>query len=398
MVYNGDGEGCYFMAFGKGAQVRGARYGPYRPSKILLDDVEHSDEVENEALREKDKLWFNEDVAKLGNEDSSIKAVGTILHKDGLLANLLQNPAYQGQVYRSITRWSPRQDLWDKWRTIYTDLDNDLRLQESEEFFEANKVEMLRDTEVLWPEKEPYLFLMKELIEIGRGPFYKEKQNEPLGAKDKVFNEFHWYEEVEGGIKILSSGAFISSEEYLHNGAAAIDPATGKERPTKGKPGDYCAILSGYQDTRGRVLVHHAYMERHPPSRYVREIYELWDRFRFTRVAVETNLYRDLLTENIKEAREREQKARRDPSFAKGLRFYEVTQTENKRERITRLEPKVTHGWVLFNKKLRGSLLMRQLEDFPHSMHDDGPDALEILWNTFHNRFSPGGVRASAMR
>jgi predicted phage terminase large subunit-like protein len=397
LVHNADGHSCFFMAFGKGAQVRGARHGPHRPSKILLDDVEHSDEVENELLRQKDQLWFSEDVSKLGDEHTNIEAVGTILHRESLLAGLLANPAYSGQIYRSVINWSPRPDLWEQWRSIYINLDNPNRIAESQAFYQANEPELLRDTHVLWPEKEPYLYLMQEMIEIGRSSFYKEKQNEPLGAKDKVFNEIHWYEEVENGIRVLNTGAFIHRQEYEFDAAAAIDPATGKEKPTRGKPGDYACILQGFKDRQNRVLVNHCYMERHPPSKYTAEIFELYDRLKFSRMTVESNLYRELLLENIKAERVRRQKVKNSPAYAADLKFYEVDQTENKRERIVRLEPKVTHGWILFNKKLKGSLLHKQLEDFPHAVHDDGPDCLEILWNTFHNKYSLGGVNKRAM-
>ena len=53
---NGDWS-CRLLAMGMGTEMRGIRYRDARPSKIILDDIEHSTRVESEMLRDEDKRW-----------------------------------------------------------------------------------------------------------------------------------------------------------------------------------------------------------------------------------------------------------------------------------------------------------------------------------------------------
>lgn len=56
-----------------------------------------------------------------------------------------------------------------------------------------------------------------------------------------------------------------------------------------------------------------------------------------------------------------------------------VRHKENKRRRITMLEPIVRAGKLRFTRK--HSLLIDQLRQFPFAKHDDGPDALEMAYD-----------------
>jgi predicted phage terminase large subunit-like protein len=382
-----------FMAFGRGAQIRGVKFGPYRPSKVVCDDVEHSEEVYNERTRSKTLAWFREDVSKIGNESTNLEFIGTVLHRESLLKNLLSNPAYEGEIYQSVISWSERQDLWEQWKRIYTNLDNPARREESDAFYQANEKDLLQGTKVLWPEKEPYLYLMKEMVEIGRLSFFKEKQNQPLGAEEKIFDKLHWYRETPEGLLIESSNTLITWPTIKESAYATIDPATGQTKAKKGRLGDYTCILSGYKDPKGRLLVHEDWTKRAPPTKYIQEIFSHHERFNYQKFGVETNLYRNLLLPNIIEERKRREQAK---GASIRLPFYDIEQTENKQERVYRLEPKVSHGYILFNRSL-SETFKTMLEDFPHADHDDGPDALEALWNLVNNRYQVASVSVDPM-
>lgn len=382
----------YFAAVGRGSEVRGIRINEDRPTKIISDDVEFSEEVYNEQTRKKTEDWYFEDVTKAGDEGTNIELVGTVLHRDSLLAKLLRNPAYDGAIYKAIISWSEREDLWNEWRKIYRDLDNKNRLNEADSFYQANKDEMLKGTKVLWPEKEDYLAHMKDMEEIGRRAFMKEKQNEPQGSDEPVFERFHYYREVAEGFKLEETAAIVPWSELTSIGA--IDPSTGAVKPKKGLLGDFTVICTAYMDRKGRVFLHHDYTKRAPPTKYIQEIFNLNEKFKFEKFAVETNLYRNLLLPNIIDEKKRREKA--DQGKAIRLSFYDVEQTENKRERITRLEPKVNHGYMLFNRSLSAEF-MNQFIDFPHNAHDDAPDCAEIIWNLAHNRYKPAAVSLDAM-
>jgi predicted phage terminase large subunit-like protein len=380
-----------FTAVGRGSQVRGARFGAYRPTKVICDDVEHSDEVHNERIRQKTHDWFFEDVVKVGDVDTSIKVVGTILHKQSLLSDLRANPAFSGKTYQSIISWSERQGLWDEWTKIYINIDNENRLADSQAFYDANKSDMLKGTKVLWPEKEDYLALMKEMLEIGRRAFFKEKQNEPQGASDMIFERVHWYRDRGDWIEIEETGMKVP-KNTLGEARAVLDPSTGQTKPKQGKLGDFSCLLTGYQDMKGRILVHHDWTKRVAPTQFINAIFEHHEKFKYEKFGVETNLYRNLLLPNILE----EQKRRNQKGAGVNIKFYDIEQTENKIERIFRLEPKVNHGLILFNRAL-SETFRQQLEDFPHADHDDCPDALEMLHSIFKKQYKAAGYNVNPM-
>ena len=393
--------GTYFAALGRGAEVRGIRIGESRPTKIILDDVEHSDEVYNERIRAKTDDWFKEDITKAGDTGTNIEFVGTVLHKDSLLAKLLKNPAYSGKVFKAIISWSERQDLWNKWSDIYRDISNESRLEEAQAFYDANAEQMLKGTEVLWPEKETYLDHMKDLEEIGKRAFMKEKQNDPQGADDQLFQTLHWYREVATGLQIEGGNVVIPWTELSCIGC--IDPSTGKGAAKK--KGDWSCILTGYKHQRsGRVFAHHDWTRRAPPSAYISAMFELHERFKYDKFSVETNLYQNLLLPNIIDERKRREKERqeiRKRQSANGedlieaeikIPLYDCVQTENKYERITRLEPKVNFGHIVLNRALSQEFT-DQLAAFPNpTAHDDCPDALEQLWSLANNRYKAAAI------
>jgi len=385
------------QAFGSGAEVRGIRFGAFRPSKIICDDVEHSEEVFNEEIRAKYESWYREVITNLGDEDTSIEFVGTLLHKKSLLAGLLKNPAYTSTTYQSIISWSEREDLWDKWRTIYVDLSNDNRLDDASNFYVANKDEMLKGTEVFWPEKETYLDLMKLQVEIGPKAFAKERQNQPMSSDDALFKRFHFFREEKTGLRIESSGELVAWKDLRPY--AAMDPSTGQSAAREGRKSDYTCILVGYVDEKGRVFVQSDWTRRSAPSEWIEAVFDHCERIQFEKFGIETNLYRNLLLPNLEVERKKREKVRKDKGMRNwGIRtpFYDIESVENKIKRIHTLEPKATNGWLLFSRSLSQEF-MEQMEQFPLGEHDDCPDTAHMLYELVHGRYSSGMVNKNPM-
>lgn len=386
---------CRFEAYGAGTQIRGIRAGEARPSKIICDDVEHSEEVFNESLREKYQTWFREDVSKVGDETTNIEFDGTILHRASLLKTVMDNPMYESKLFKAVIHWSERQDLWQQWEKLLCNIDDEQRLAKSEEFYKSNESEMLKGTQVMWPEKEPYLYLMKERLEIGHRAFMKEKQNEPLGAEDKVFQRLSWYYETEQdgvrGVFIEATKVFVPMSRMRAYGA--MDPSTGQTKAKKGKKGDFTCILTGLSDQKGRMFVHRDWTQRKPPSEYIKAIFEHHDEFEYEKFGVETNLYRNLLLPNIQAERARLELERKKRL---NLPLYDIETIDNKEKRIYTLEPKTNYGWILFNRALSQEF-KNQVDDFPHADHDDCPDTLEMLWGMVNNRYKMTAVSINAM-
>lgn len=373
-----------FIAKGSGAQIRGIRFGPKRPTKIILDDLEHSERVYSQVQRLKTENYFKEDVGKVGDEKTNIEFVGTILHRQSLLSDTIQNPAYKSKKYQSVVKWPDRMDLWNKWEEIAMDIGNMNRMDDAETFYLQNKEAMDAGAKVMWPEKEPLLHLFKEKLEIGRRAFFKEKQNEPMGADDRVFEMIHWYKEVEGGIKIKNTGEFIPWDHLKHSAYGALDPSTGERKPSQKRAPDFAVIAMGFLDPKGRLLVHKDWTKRQPPSKQIEAIYEHHEIFDFQKFGVETNLFRDLLMKDIVEERKRRENQRGGKLLK--IPFYDILNTEAKDQRIHRLEPKAAHGWILFNENLSAEF-QNQLQDYPYVDHDDCLDALEMLWMLVKNGY-----------
>jgi len=156
--------------------------------------------------------------------------------------------------------------------------------------------------------------------------------------------------------------------------------------------GEFTCLLSGYKEPRGRLLVHRDWTKREPPTKYIKQIFAEHEFFKYQKFGVEENLCRELLIPNLKDERARIAEATK--KIVK-LAFYEIDQSKNKIERITAIEPKVTHGWVLFNRSLSQEFI-GQLLNFP-GQHDDGPDALEMLWNLVHNRYKVSEISLNPM-
>lgn len=394
-----EGHETNFLAVGAGTEIRGLRVGESRPTKILLDDVEDTEEVQNPDIRQKVRDWFFEVVRQLGSNDTNIEVVGTVLHRDSLLKKLEKNPAYRSRTYKAVISWAENQKLWNEWTKIYTNKDLDDYQAKADQFFEENRDAMLKGTQVLWPEKEPYYYLMKEMIEVGKKSFMKEKQNDPTSDEESLFDDLWWYHEDEsrGGFVIEKTGAFVPYDAIIET-VGVVDPATGDSKKDSSKI-DFTCMPVGKIDTKGRLFVHRDWTKKAKPTLFVKSIFEFHEELKFDRFGVEMNLYRNLLMENlVRERKEREAERKKAGVAAWGLKipFYEIENRDKKEKRIFTLEPKVNHGWILFNRTLSTEFI-NQVQGYPKEDHDDAPDALEMLWGMANNKYKASPISIDAM-
>ena len=82
---------------GAGQQVRGFLSDDYRPDLFIVDDLEEREGVKNPDRRKELREWFSSDVVNAVDRSSKnwkIVVIGTVLHEDSLLMNLLQDPKW----------------------------------------------------------------------------------------------------------------------------------------------------------------------------------------------------------------------------------------------------------------------------------------------------------------
>lgn len=350
-------SGVRIDAVGSGQKLRGRRHGARRPDLILLDDIENDQEVLSPDGRKKLERWFFGAVSKAGDRYTDIVCIGTVLHHDSLLVQLLQNPAYHSLCLRAVEQFSDC-PLWKIWQEKYTDLSDPRRDKTALRYFQAHKKEMLAGTKVLWSKKLSYYDLMCMLVSEGEGAFYREMQNAPMDPSSCLFPR-DW-------LKYYNPAEVDFSSGFRFFGYC--DPSLGKTADS-----DFSAIITLAQNVRSGVMyvLDADILRRHPDS-IIRDILEkarwLLREYggKYSAFGAETNQFQWFLKERL--AAE---------SAAEGvyLPITEVRSSSDKTLRIQTLQPDVRNGYLLFRQDQEE--LLRQLTQFPLARHDDGPDALE---------------------
>jgi predicted phage terminase large subunit-like protein len=366
-------NGARIDAFSAGSELRGLTFGPWRPTWIILDDVESSRSAPVSDRRDAVHEWMAQVIENLGNGYTNIDLIGTLLHPDALPARLAGRPDVQFVRFRSIEREADRNDLWDEWRARQFDLNDPDRLANAQRFFDERRDEMLRGARVLWPEKESYYDLQALRARIGDEAFDKEKQNEPRAEGASIFHPARFRRfKLVGGILTLEPASDGAANPPRPTIALAdlrvvgfLDPAMG------GADGDFAAVATVGVDAVGYLYVLDVWLERAPPSEQIPRLFELHERWSYRDFGVEANAFQRLLLEPIEAERARRRAAGR-PWM---LPVRAVLRRDNKKTRILKLEPLIRSGWVLFADDLSREFI-NQIADFPKGRHDDGPDAL----------------------
>lgn len=146
----------------------------------------------------------------------------------------------------------------------------------------------------------------------------------------------------------------------------ACDPSLGKA----GAGRDPSAILVGGLDRSSGVLhAVEAKIRRRLPDQIIEDIIDLQTRYRCVLWAVEAVQFQEFFrTELVKRSA-----ARGVPVPARPV----VPHTD-KSLRIESLQPHVANGLIRF--RAEQATLLEQLRHYPAADHDDGPDALHMLW------------------
>lgn len=347
-------------AIGSGKKIRGRKHRNWRPDLIVLDDIENDENVNTADQRKKLKSWFEKAVSKAGDTYTDIMYIGTVLHYDSLLSNVLQNPRYKARKYRAIISEAKNQKLWEEWESIYTNLFNDNHEEDARTFYEANKEEMLLGTEVLWEEKLSYYDLMEIKVTEGAASFNSELQNDPIDPENATFNE-EWFDFYEPELIDFKSPEFIL--------VGANDPSLGKN-----KKSDTSSIFSLAVSTKtGYMYIVEASIEKRKPDVIINDVIEMNRRMKkdfskgFYKFGVETvqfqYFFKDVMANKSAEAGEY-------------LPIEEIQSSVNKLLRIESLQPYIKNKYLKFNREHK--TLLKQMTEFPMGKNDDGPDGLQM--------------------
>ncbi|MFZ6748527.1 phage terminase large subunit [Undibacterium sp. Ren11W] len=352
--------------FGSGKKVRGRRHGPYRPDLVIGDDLENDENVRSPDQRDKLMTWVLKSLLSLGYADDSLDVfiIGTILHYDSVLARLIQNPLWRGVKFRAVEQWPARMDLWDRWA--------ELLLNDGEavaKAFHDSHPEMELGVKICWPGGTTFYKLMVKRARDGRAAFDSEQQNDPVSGDDAPFANC-----IQFWVNRLNEWVFYG----------ACDPSLGKHGASR----DPSALLVGGGNRFTGVLdVVEAKIAKRLPDRIIEDIIALQLEYRCVSWVIETVQFQEFLrTELVKR------------SAARGIPVpaTAVIPHSDKLLRIETLQPHMANGLIRLHPSQ--NTLIEQLRHFPKADHDDGPDALHMLWMAFISRMGGFEHRSSGQR
>ena len=333
---------------GSGKKLRGLRHGPYRPDLAVLDDIENDEQVRNPDQRDKLQSWLTKTVLPLGGAGAKFDVVyiGTILHHDSVLSRTLANPMWRAARFKALLAWPDRMDLWERWEEV---LRNDGE-PSADLFYAAHQAEMVAGSVCSWAAR-PLLTLMKIRARDGHDTFDSEYQNDPVAGDNAPFAKV-----IQFWVNRLSEWVFFG----------AIDPSLGKAGASR----DPSALLVGGMNRKTGVLdVVEAGIKKRLPDRIIEDAIALQRQYRCLLWAVETVQFQAFLySELVKRA------------AAAGIPFpaRAVQPIADKLLRIESLQPHMANGLIRLHPSQ--TTLIDQLRHFPKADHDDGPDALHMLW------------------
>lgn len=349
---------------GSGKKLRGLRHGPYRPDLCVLDDIENDEQVRNPEQRDKLNAWLTKTVLPLGGvgQKYDVVYIGTILHYDSVLNRTLNNPFWRGIKFKAMLQWPDRMDLWDKWEELYR---NDGELV-ADAFYQTHKAEMERGAKTSWAARG-VLALMKIRARDGHATFDSEYQNDPVSGDDAPFaHALQYWTDLPGDLVYFG----------------ALDPSLGKAGASR----DPSAILiGGYQRSSGKLFVVEAQIKKRLPDLIIEDVIRLHRQYRCQLWLVETVQFQEFLKDEL---------VKRSAQRGYPVPARPVKPNSDKMLRIETLQPHMANGLILLHSSQ--STLIEQLRHFPKAAHDDGADALQMLWAGAVSNSAPIEWRSTA--
>lgn len=190
-IYEVGGEKYFIACYGAGQQLRGSRYESYRPDLVVMDDIETTEATRSPDQRAKMTEWLWADVMPLGKE-ARFFFVGTMLHEDCLLANLMEKPPKDGKTGKP----------WETRRYGVVD----------------------EEGKSVWPEKYSDDWVDSKRLEyIKAGQLYRfntEYLNKPVGKEDRAFKPEQVSFYAPDQLKAAMSGGMdiiVTVDPGIHN-------------------------------------------------------------------------------------------------------------------------------------------------------------------------------------
>ena len=343
-------------AKGSGKKIRGIKHKQYRPDLIILDDVENDENVRSADQRKYLMDWFNKVVMLAGSKYTDVVVIGTILHYDSLLSNLLKKPGYRTKKYKAVIEDNDS-PLWIDWKEIYVDKSNPNNVEDAYAFFLAHREEMEVGSKVIWPQAKDLYYYKRKLIDLGPAAYNSEYQNEPIDPDTAWIRpeDFHYYDYLPELSTCVIKGA--------------LDPSMAKNESS-----DLSAICSVAKDFNGYLYVVESDAKRRSPDDQILAIFDKHERFGYQEFYIEDVAFQAYFAGNVQKE-----------SAKNGTYINIVTEPKPKGDKHWRiksqLQPLIINGYLKFHKSQQS--LIEGLIYLGALKYDDEPEALQMVCALF---------------
>lgn len=328
-------DGHRFRIIAKGAQqrMRGLKWERKRPDLVVGDDLEDDEIVLNKERREKFKRWFYGAVLPIIKQGGKVRLVGTIVHMDSLLENLMPDIKDQETIIEPLRIYTKKSRAWKA-----------IKYRAHDDVFEH----------ILWPEqfsKESLQKIKQDFQEQGLADVYgQEYLNDPIDDATAFFQEDDFREADGDDSKLLT---------YYVGVDFAISKAT---------RADYTAMVVVGVDSKNKLEVVHARKGRWDSKEIIENMFQIQERYEpqiffIEKGAIERAVGPFLYDEMINRG-----------SY---MNLEPKHPDQDKERRARPLQARMRAGAVFFRKDTDWYPdLYEEMRRFPKAPHDDQVDAL----------------------
>lgn len=195
-------DGIQFRIIAKGSEqkLRGMLWDGSRPDLIVCDDLENEEAVMNKERREKFKRWVYGALIPCRSQNGIIRIVGTVLHMDSFLENLMPVDTDKYTVHEELKTYSTRSST--QWKTVK---------------YKAHNQDF---SQLLWPERRTaneFRLIRQDYIDRGLADVYSQEYlNIPIDESNTFFkkNDFvsRKEEDKKKALNYYIAGDFAISE------------------------------------------------------------------------------------------------------------------------------------------------------------------------------------------
>lgn len=237
-------NGVRLRALGFNKTIRGLKHKAWRPTRIVVDDVESEEHIGSPEQREKYMDNYMKGIVPSVDINGTIKVTGTILHFDSLLWNLVEG--HNGLICRAYDKKDPKNTLL--WPDLW-----------SWDALEKKRLQMEQDG-------------------IGSDAFYQEYLNEPIGEENRVF-KWEWlnrtYKEEDLKFKDLNYYACFDVADSTTDGS------------------DYTGVVVVGVDSEDNWYVKSVHRYRLDILSLINKIFEVWNFEGMRKIGVEKKAFED---------------------------------------------------------------------------------------------------------